>query len=359
MRSSISCLAAFAATLPSVVLAHYNFEALIVNGNVTGAYEYVRKTTNSNSPITDVTSSDMICNQGGLDATIMAATSTYTVAPGDEVGFSVNVQIGHPGPLAVYLSKAPDGTASNAYDGSGDWFKVYELSTSSITSEGLQWATYVNGGINNFTFALPDTLAAGNYLMRAEHIALHGAGSVGGAQFYMGCAQLTVTGSGAGSPSPTVQIPGYLDGNEPGVLINIYYPVPTNYTAPGPVTWPNACEDHTANYVDQTSDGDCTGSTGSSSGSSGSVSSSAAGATTTKAATTSAAVATSAKTSVASVSTTPAAVSNVAAVSSSATASASKVTSVASKSSATAAAPSATATKSTSNCKRRRRSVQA
>lgn len=66
MRSTISSgLLAMAAMLPSA-FAHYNFEALIVNGNVTDAYEYVRQTNNSNSPITDVTSSDMVCNSGGL-----------------------------------------------------------------------------------------------------------------------------------------------------------------------------------------------------------------------------------------------------------------------------------------------------
>lgn len=64
MHSSSSLLAA-AAFLPAV-FAHYNFEALIVNGNVTSAYEYVRQSDNSNSPITDITSDDMRCNSGGI-----------------------------------------------------------------------------------------------------------------------------------------------------------------------------------------------------------------------------------------------------------------------------------------------------
>ncbi|KAM5342103.1 hypothetical protein ACJ41O_015134 [Fusarium nematophilum] len=267
MRASLSSVLALAAAVPSV-LAHYNFEALIVNGQITEPYEYVRQTTNSNSPIEDVTSKDIVCNAGGLDADIRAKTKTHAVAPGDEVGFTVNVEIGHPGPLAVYMSKAPEGTDASDYLGDGDWFKVYELTTSSITDAGLQWATYVNNqGIHNFTFALPDELPSGTYLMRAEHIGLHGAGSANGAQFYIGCAQLTVEGSGSGSPSPVVQFPGAYDGTEPGVLINIYYPAPTSYTAPGPKTWPQGCEDHTANLAGQSSDGDCTGSSGDDSGS--------------------------------------------------------------------------------------------
>lgn len=274
MRSTFARVAAFAST----ALAHYNFEALIVNDNVTSPYEYVRQTTNANSPITDVTSPNFICNAGGLDADIMSKTSTYTVQAGDSVGFTINSNIGHPGPLHVYMSKAPDSTTAQDYKGDGDWFKVYSLTTSSITSEGLQWATYVDGGINNFTFALPKDLAAGDYLMRAEHIALHGAQAKGGAQFYLGCAQLKVEGSGTSTPTDTVSIPGVYDGTEPGILLNIYYPVPTNYTDPGPVTWPNGCEDHTGNFVGQTSDGDCTGSSGTSTSSgSGSTTSSGSG----------------------------------------------------------------------------------
>ncbi|UPL03788.1 hypothetical protein LCI18_014722 [Fusarium solani-melongenae] len=260
MRASLSSVLAVAAALPSV-FAHYNFEALIVNGKATEPYEYVRQTTNSNSPIEDVTSKNMVCNAGGLDADIRAKTKTHAVAPGDEVGFTVNVEIGHPGPLAVYMSKAPTGTEASDYLGDGDWFKVYELTTSSITEAGLQWATYVNNqGIHNFTFTLPDELASGTYLMRAEHVALHAAGSKGGAQFYIGCAQLTVEGSGSGAPTDTVKFPGAYDGSEPGLLINLYYPAPTSYAAAGPKVWPSGCEDHTANFAGQASDGDCTGS---------------------------------------------------------------------------------------------------
>ncbi|KAF9885354.1 hypothetical protein FE257_012971 [Aspergillus nanangensis] len=250
---------ALVAVIPST-LAHYNFEALIVNDEVTGPYEYVRRTTNANSPITDVTSDDIVCNQGGLDADIMAATDTMTVSPGDTVGFDINSELGHPGPLAVYMSKAPEGTTAAAYKGGGDWFKVYDMTTSYISAtDGLHWANYVGSTpITNFTFQLPEQLPPGDYLMRGEHIALHGAEQVGGAQHYMGCAQLTVTGSGSGSPAPLVKIPGVYTGEEPGLLINIYYPPPQNYTSPGPVSWPNKCEDHTPNLLGQASDGDCT-----------------------------------------------------------------------------------------------------
>ncbi|KAF5023041.1 hypothetical protein F66182_4925 [Fusarium sp. NRRL 66182] len=261
MRTSFSTALALAAAALPTAFAHYNFESLIVNGNVTGPYEYVRKTTNANSPIEDPTSKNIICNAGGLDADIRAGTKTHTVAPGDEVGFKVNSELGHPGPLAVYMSRAPDGTEASDYLGDGDWFKVYSMTTKEVTEEGLQWANYMgNGqnGISNFTFTLPEDLPAGTYLMRGEHIGLHGAGQKNGAQYYIGCAQLTVEGNGAGKPSPVVSFPGAYTGEEPGLLLSLYWPPVTNYTAPGPAVWPGKCEDHTPNFVGQTSDGDCT-----------------------------------------------------------------------------------------------------
>lgn len=161
------------------------------------------------------------------------------------------------------MSAAPDATLASEYDGSGDWFKVYGMGPANITSEGLQWAA---SGIQNFTFTLPTEVPAGQYLLRVEAIALHGASTVGGAQFYISCAQIEVTSTSSLTPEPMVEIPGVYTGEEPGILINIYYPVvsvtfsfcflfwhlpgcgsvligdvmqPTNYTMPGPAVWPS------------------------------------------------------------------------------------------------------------------------
>ncbi|KAK1146758.1 hypothetical protein N8T08_002519 [Aspergillus melleus] len=247
------------AALTTEALGHYNFEALIVNGVITKAYEYVRRTTNGWSPIADVDSQDMVCNEGGLDSETMTNTQTYKVKPGDEVGFTVNIEIGHPGPLAVYMSRAPDGTKANAYKGDGDWFKAYALTTRGVDESGIHWGNYPDGiAIRNFTFTLPKDLPSGDYLMRAEHIGLHDASQYAKAQIYIGCAQITVEGSGSGSPSPTVKIPGVYDGYETGILIDLNEPH-SSYTAPGPKTWPNGCEDATVNQPGEPNDGDCTG----------------------------------------------------------------------------------------------------
>jgi hypothetical protein len=258
MRSTSAFLALAATVAPA--LAHYNFESLIVNGQGTNPYEYVRRVKNSNSPVENVNSPAIVCNVGGNDADSRQATKTHAVKPGDQLGFDVNSDLGHPGPLSVYMSRAPDGVAASDYLGDGDWFKVYELTTKRIDANtGLEWATFPGSqGVQNFTFTLPQNLRPGNYLVRPEHIGLHGAGSAGGAQFYLGCAQISVSGSGTGVPSPTVKFPGAYKGNEPGILINIYWPPPQSYTPPGPATWPNKCQDHTVNSWGRASDGDCT-----------------------------------------------------------------------------------------------------
>ncbi|KAI5842340.1 glycoside hydrolase [Tricharina praecox] len=210
--------------------AHYRFFKLIANG-VTGAeYASIRTSTNSNSPVTDVTSTDLRCNVGGLASA--ASTTTTTITAGSTIGFVADTVVSHPGPFIVYMAKAPSTAA--AFDGSGAvWFKVWEKGTTSLT------ATAINFDVTStqWTFPVPKSLPDGEYLVRIEHIALHGASSFGGAQFYISCAQVKVTGGGSGTPGPKVAIPGVYTGNEPSIKLSIYWPIPTNYTVPGPAVW--------------------------------------------------------------------------------------------------------------------------
>ena len=86
---------------------------------------------------------------------------------------------------------------------------------------------------------MPSCVTAGQYLMKVEIIALHGAFQEGAAQFYTECAQVQVTGSGTSNPA-TVSFPGAYSANDPGILVGIYDSAgqPTNsgqpYTIPGP-----------------------------------------------------------------------------------------------------------------------------
>ena len=69
---------------------------------------------------------------------------------------------------------------------------------------------------------VPKSLPAGSYLLRIEHIALHQASTLNGAQFYISCAQVKVTGGGSGTPSPLVSFPGAYKNTDPGIKVNIY-----------------------------------------------------------------------------------------------------------------------------------------
>jgi hypothetical protein len=195
-------------------------------------YALVRKTTNyqSNGPVTDVTSNQIRC----YELSPGTGAKTYTVNAGDTVGFTAVSSVSHPGPLQFYMAKVPEGKTAATFDGSGDvWFKVY---SQGATFSGGQM-TFASSGKTQVSFPIPKSLPSGEYLVRVEHIALHSAGSTGGAQFYISCAQIKVQNGGSGSPGPKVAFPGAYKASDPGVLINIYYPVPTSYTPPGPAVW--------------------------------------------------------------------------------------------------------------------------
>jgi hypothetical protein len=100
--------------------------------------------------------------------------------------------------------------------------------------------TFQADHLSKVTFAVPKDTPAGQYLLRIEHIGLHSASSFGGAQFYISCAQIEVSGSSTAKPSPTVKIPGLYTGHEDSIELSIYYPIPVNYQPPGPAVWGGA-----------------------------------------------------------------------------------------------------------------------
>ncbi|ORY56615.1 glycosyl hydrolase family 61-domain-containing protein [Pseudomassariella vexata] len=230
------------ATITVPVLAHWNYDTLIVNDTPIGSpYQYIRRTNNSNSPLVLVNSTDMRCNSGASSG-ITTNTSTYHVAAGSEVGFGIASTFGHPGPQQVYLSPVPAGLTAADYDGSGEWVKIYAATTQANTTlgpQGLVWATH---NVHSFRFTLPAETPAGEYLLRAEGLALHAAHKLDCAQFYVGCAQIRVTGDGKGVLGPLVRIPGVYNDTEPGVLIPEFWSYMTNYTLPGPELWPEGME---------------------------------------------------------------------------------------------------------------------
>jgi cellulase len=111
--------------------------------------------------------------------------------------------------VQVYLSKVADALTA---DGSSSFFKIFQDTWAQNPSGGGgsddYWGTKdLNLNCGKMDLKIPTDLAPGDYLLRAEAIALHSAAGAGGAQFYVTCFQLTVTGSGTSAPAG-VSFPG-------------------------------------------------------------------------------------------------------------------------------------------------------
>jgi cellulase len=239
MKLNLALLAAFAA---EKVASHATFQALWVNGVDTGAQ--CARLPSSNSPITSVSGSTIRCNAGQT-----RAASKCPVKAGDTVTVEMHQQNGergcsqpaiggaHYGPVMVYMSKVSDAYTA---DGSTGFFKIYQDSwaanPSGSTGDDDFWGVKdMEKCCGRISVKIPSDIPAGDYLLRAEVIALHSAASVGGAQFYVTCYQLTVSGGGSASP-PTVNFPGAYNANDPGIAVNIHGRM-SGYTAPGPTVY--------------------------------------------------------------------------------------------------------------------------
>ncbi|KAF2648460.1 lytic polysaccharide monooxygenase [Lophiostoma macrostomum CBS 122681] len=221
-----------AVLVPSSVYAaalqprHYTFPAL----TGTTDWQYVRTTVNyqSNAGLSDVTSDEIRCYTSSTKA-----AQTQVVAAGSSVGFKANPNIFHPGPLQFYMAKVPSGQTLDTWDGKGQvWFKIY-AEQATTTGGQLSWASLNKGSVS---VTIPKNTPSGDYLLRVEHIALHQASALNGAQFYISCAQIRVSGGGSGTPSPLVSFPGAYKATDPGIKVNIYSGSAT-YTPPGPAVW--------------------------------------------------------------------------------------------------------------------------
>lgn len=224
---SIASLLAFVAAAS----AHYTFPSLVVNGTTTTAWVNVRETNNhySREPVMAVNSTDFRC----YNSQNLGNATTINVTAGSKLGIMSDGTIYHPGVVNVYMAKA-NGSVSN-FTGDGKvWFKVYQITAETNGGKSITFPAQNLPGVN---FTVPTALPSGEYLVRMEALALHDAADFGGAQWYISCGQIVVTGGGNGSPGPLVAIPGVYTGYEPGIMLNIYYPIPTNYTQPGPAVW--------------------------------------------------------------------------------------------------------------------------
>ncbi|KAF6835548.1 endo-beta-1,4-glucanase D 5 [Colletotrichum plurivorum] len=236
MKSLILALA-----LASQVHGHATFQQLWVD-SVDMISPPSLHADESNSPVTNVAGADIRCNVGGARGVggkcPVKAGGVVTVEmhaqPGDRSCKSEAIGGSHYGPVIVYLSKVPD---SSTADGSAPWFKIFESGWSAKAGAGSgdddNWGVKdLNACCGKVDVPLPKDLENGDYLLRAEVVALHTAGSSGGAQFYMTCFQVTVSGGG-GKVFGGVTLPGAYKSSDPGILVNIHGKL-NGYVIPGP-----------------------------------------------------------------------------------------------------------------------------
>jgi hypothetical protein len=200
-----------------VATAHYFFDTNIVGGVQQPAFKYVRQSSRavkynpikfSSNPAADIRDGstadgpDIVCNQGAFASA--GKTEVLTVNAGEEVRLklAVGAKFQHPGPGLVYMSKAPTGSVK-AYDGSGDWFKIFEEGVcdgGDFTSTA--WCDYNRDWI---AVKIPKDTPNGEYLLRAEHIGVHRS-HVNQPEHYVSCMQIKVQGGGSGTPGPMVKV---------------------------------------------------------------------------------------------------------------------------------------------------------
>ncbi|KAF4993383.1 hypothetical protein FDECE_13416 [Fusarium decemcellulare] len=244
MKFTTSLSVAFV-VLPHLVSAHYFFPHLYVNDVKSEEFEYVRRSTQGFQPHFgfDILSSDeMRCNTGAQANA--GSTKLATMNAGDTIGFGTNLDgnIQHPGPIQVYMSRATNDDVAS-YDGSGDWFKIYELGANfPMESSGENWLVWNK---NRIDFAIPAEVPSGQYLVRIEHIALH---RPSGTEFYFNCAHVEVKNSGNGQePTDVAKIPGVYDSNTEGLSPNYsIYSGATSYPFPGPAVFPGVSSSSTS-----------------------------------------------------------------------------------------------------------------
>jgi hypothetical protein len=138
--------------------------------------------------VTDVSSAAIRCYELSPGT---GAPSTTSVAAGGSVSFKITPNIFHQGPLQFYMAKVPSGKTAANWDGSGSvWFKIY-AEKANVANGQLTWNS-LNAATASVT--IPKNTPSGEYLLRVEHIALHSASTINGAQIYISCAQVKVTG---------------------------------------------------------------------------------------------------------------------------------------------------------------------
>ncbi|CAG8180630.1 unnamed protein product [Penicillium salamii] len=235
----------------SLVAAHGHVTNIVINGVSFGGWD-IGSYPYTDSPPTVVawgtpntsngfiepdgyTDSDIICHRNATNAKGHAV-----VAAGDRVFLQwTDWPDSHHGPVIDYLASCGAAGCETVDKTKLEFFKIDGVGLVDGSNVPGIWGDdqLINQG-SSWMVEIPKSIAPGNYVLRHELIALHSAGTEGGAQNYPQCFNLQVTGSGSDVPAGVLGTELYSP-TDPGILVNIYTSLST-YVVPGPTLYSGA-----------------------------------------------------------------------------------------------------------------------
>ncbi|KAJ5652645.1 endoglucanase-4 precursor [Penicillium longicatenatum] len=175
--------------------------------------------------------SNIVCHKGSAPGALSAP-----IAPGGSVTLTWNTwPDDHHGPVITYLANC-NGSCTDVDKVDLAFFKIDAGGMINDTVIPGTWASdELIADSYSRTLTIPTDIAPGEYVLRHEIIALHGAEDLNGAQNYPQCINLNVTGSGTATPSGTLGEDLYKN-TDPGIYVNIWATLST-YVIPGPILY--------------------------------------------------------------------------------------------------------------------------
>ncbi|KAJ2923385.1 hypothetical protein H1R20_g13707, partial [Candolleomyces eurysporus] len=185
-----------------------------------------------NGPVEDLSLIDVQCNGWSAGGVVGSAPAPLvaTVAAGATVKFNwTEWPDSHKGPIITYMARAPSDITKWNPGNSAVWFKIDHSGKDASGRWAAAETLVANKGI--YTTRIPPKLRPGQYIIRHEILALHGAWSYPGVQVYPSCIQVQVTGSGNALPTSFVSFPGAYTAQTQGIVFDVYtnngaYPIP-------------------------------------------------------------------------------------------------------------------------------------
>lgn len=256
---SVSKIAGIMLGSAALVAGHGYVSGAVVDGQYYGGF-LVDKYSYMDDPPKVIGWSEDAKDLGFVDGSSYSDPDIICHKDAKNAGLSASVKAGgkielqwtewpesHHGPVITYLANC-NGDCSSVDKTALEFFKIDEAGLINGDSPPGTWASdNLISNNNSYTVTVPSGIAAGNYVLRHEIIALHSAGETNGAQNYPQCLNLKVTGGGSDSPTGTVGTKLYTN-TDPGIKISIYQSL-GSYAIPGPALYTGATSSGSATAI--------------------------------------------------------------------------------------------------------------